>query len=86
MLVRGTFPRMILAICSMWLWTKYIGFNPQVKSKCFLQLAFLPFAYVMDSWRWKLFTGDIAPENLNAEWWKLRENLQGTVRIFKINI
>ncbi len=33
-----------------------------------LQLAFLPFAYVMDSWRWKLFTGEIDNTNMNEAW------------------
>ena len=32
------------------------------------QLSFLPFAYVMDSWRWKLFTGEIDDSNLNEAW------------------
>lgn len=41
------------------------------------KLAFLPFAYVMDSWRWGLFSGNITPDNLNTEWWKLRQDIQG---------
>ena len=36
------------------------------------KVAFLPFAYILDLYRWKLFNGSIAEENLNAEWWKLR--------------
>ena len=40
-------------------------------------MAFLPFAYTMDSWRWQLFTGEIDNSNLNKAWWKLRRNLQG---------
>ena len=41
---------------------------PALTSLCFSQLAFLPFAYVMDSWRWKLFTGEIDDSNMNEEW------------------
>ncbi len=32
------------------------------------QLAFLPFAYVLDSWRWKLFEGKINDTNMNEAW------------------
>merc|ERR1712038_623309 len=46
-------------------------------SKSLDKLAFLPFALSMDSWRWKLFEGDINKENMNSEWWKLRNELQG---------
>jgi peptidyl-dipeptidase A len=31
----------------------------------------------MDSWRWRLFTGDIDETNMNEEWWRLRRDLQG---------
>ena len=31
----------------------------KIISISFFQLAFLPFALAMDSWRWKLFEGDI---------------------------
>ncbi len=32
---------------------------------------------IIDQWRWKLFSGEITPENANAEWWKLRTKYQG---------
>lgn len=35
-------------------------------------IAFLPFGYLMDLWRWDVFKGKITPENYNCEWWKLR--------------
>ena len=41
------------------------------------KIAFLPFGLVVDQWRWKVFSGEITPENANAEWWKLREKYQG---------
>lgn len=36
------------------------------------KLAFLPFALVMDRWRWDVFTGDIRKEQYNCHWWSLR--------------
>jgi peptidyl-dipeptidase A len=41
------------------------------------KVAFLPFGLMIDQWRWKLFSGEITPENANAEWWKLRLKYQG---------
>ena len=31
----------------------------------------------MDLWRWRLFTGQIDDSNMNTDWWKLRQQLQG---------
>jgi hypothetical protein len=36
------------------------------------KVVFLPFAYVIDLWRWDVFKGKITSENYNCEWWKLR--------------
>ena len=41
------------------------------------KIAFLPFALVVDQWRWQVFNGEIAPENYNEAWWALREEYQG---------
>ena len=41
------------------------------------KLAFLPFGKLIDEWRWKVFSGQIKPENYNAAWWQLREQYQG---------
>ena len=41
------------------------------------KIAFLPFGKMIDEWRWKVFTGEIAPEDYNAGWWQLREQYQG---------
>ncbi|KAI5646414.1 angiotensin-converting enzyme domain-containing protein [Phthorimaea operculella] len=41
------------------------------------KLAFLPFALVMDRWRWDVFTGDVRKEQYNCHWWRLREQYQG---------
>lgn len=36
------------------------------------KIAFLPFGYLMDQWRWKVFDGRIPPTEYNKEWWNLR--------------
>lgn len=36
------------------------------------KIAFLPFGYIMDLWRWGVFKGTITPDNYNCQWWKLR--------------
>ncbi|KAF0306254.1 Angiotensin-converting enzyme [Amphibalanus amphitrite] len=41
------------------------------------KIAFLPFGYLIDKWRWDLFSNVTSPEDLNCAWWKLREELQG---------
>lgn len=41
------------------------------------KIAFLPFGKMIDEWRWKVFSGEIAAEDYNAGWWKLREEYQG---------
>ena len=41
------------------------------------KVAFLPFGYLVDQWRWRVFSGDIKPEEYNKAWWELREKYQG---------
>ncbi|HMB55297.1 MAG TPA: M2 family metallopeptidase [Thermoanaerobaculia bacterium] len=41
------------------------------------KVAFLPFGLMVDQWRWKVFSGEIAPQDYNAGWWQLREKYQG---------
>ena len=41
------------------------------------KIAFLPFARLIDLWRWKVFSGEIAPEHYNEAWWQLRTKYQG---------
>ncbi|KAI2658755.1 hypothetical protein H4Q32_016885 [Labeo rohita] len=36
------------------------------------KIAFLPFGYLIDQWRWGVFSGQTPPERYNAEWWYLR--------------
>ena len=40
--------------------------------KAFEITAFLPFGYLVDQWRWDVFSGKIKPENYNEAWWDLR--------------
>jgi peptidyl-dipeptidase A len=41
------------------------------------KVAFLPFGYLVDQWRWKVFSGEIGPEDYNRGWWELRRKYQG---------
>ncbi|MEX2964371.1 M2 family metallopeptidase [Microbulbifer sp. TYP-18] len=41
------------------------------------KIAFLPFGLMVDKWRWKVFSGEVEPEDYNKAWWQLREEYQG---------
>ncbi len=41
------------------------------------KIAFLPFGLLIDQWRWKVFSGEIPPEEYNRSWWELRRRYQG---------
>ncbi|RWS20682.1 hypothetical protein B4U80_09920, partial [Leptotrombidium deliense] len=41
------------------------------------KIAFLPFAYIIDLWRWDVYSGNITPENYNRKWWEYRLKYQG---------
>jgi peptidyl-dipeptidase A len=41
------------------------------------KVAFLPFGYLVDQWRWKVFSGEVGPNDYNSAWWALREKYQG---------
>ncbi|XP_040495792.1 angiotensin-converting enzyme-like protein Ace3 [Ursus americanus] len=41
------------------------------------KIAFIPFAYLMDLFRWKVFDGTIQKDVYNQEWWNLRLKYQG---------
>jgi len=40
------------------------------------KVAFLPFGYLVDQWRWKVFSGEVGPGDYNRVWWELREKYQ----------
>ena len=41
------------------------------------KVAFLPFGYLVDQWRWKVFSGEVGPNDYNKAWWDLRAKYQG---------
>lgn len=41
------------------------------------KVAFLPFALVVDKWRWEVFSGKIQPQDYEKEWWRLRREYEG---------
>lgn len=41
------------------------------------KIAFIPFGLLVDQWRWKVFSGEVTPENYNQAWWDLRKKYQG---------
>jgi len=46
-------------------------------NKALEKIAFLPFGLLIDQWRWKVFSGEITPQQYNAAWWQLRLKYQG---------
>lgn len=46
-------------------------------SRALDKVAFLPFGLLIDQWRWKVFSGEIKPEQYNRAWWELRRKYQG---------
>ncbi|PVD23094.1 hypothetical protein C0Q70_16356 [Pomacea canaliculata] len=41
------------------------------------KIAFLPFGYLIDQWRWSVFKGVTKASDYNKAWWNLRCGLQG---------
>uniref|UniRef100_A0A803Y9V1 Angiotensin-converting enzyme n=1 Tax=Meleagris gallopavo TaxID=9103 RepID=A0A803Y9V1_MELGA len=41
------------------------------------KIAFLPFGYLIDQWRWNVFNGRTPPSRYNYDWWYLRTKYQG---------
>ena len=46
-------------------------------SRALEKVAFLPFGLLIDQWRWKVFSGEVKPEDYNKAWWDLRLKYQG---------
>ena len=44
------------------------------------KVAFLPFAYMVDKWRWDVYAGKIKPADYDKAWWELRAKYQGIER------
>ena len=41
------------------------------------RIAFLPFGYLIDRYRWDVYAGKTSKENMNCHWWKLKSEIQG---------
>lgn len=41
------------------------------------KIVFLPWGKLVDQWRWKVFAGEVTPDQYNRAWWKLRAQYQG---------
>ena len=50
---------------------------PELLKQALDRVAFLPFGLMIDQWRWKVFSGEIAPADYNKAWWALRLKYQG---------
>jgi peptidyl-dipeptidase A len=44
------------------------------------KVAFIPFGYLVDQWRWKVFAGEVGPQDYDKLWWDLRARYQGIAR------
>ena len=44
------------------------------------KVAFMPFAYLVDKWRWDVYSGKTKPADFDRSWWQLREKYQGVAR------
>ncbi|CAG7731885.1 unnamed protein product, partial [Allacma fusca] len=49
------------------------------------KVAFLPFGYMIDNYRWKIFDGTISDDKLTREWVDMRARYQGIVPAVKRN-
>jgi len=56
--------------------SKQAVINDQMK-RALRGIAVLPWAKLVDEWRWHVFSGEITPANYNKAWWELRERYQG---------
>jgi peptidyl-dipeptidase A len=50
-------------------------------NKALEKIAFLPFGLLIDQWRWKVFSGEVKPEDYNKAWWDLRLKYQGVAPV-----
>ncbi|XP_074652367.1 angiotensin-converting enzyme-like isoform X2 [Tubulanus polymorphus] len=41
------------------------------------KVSFLPFGYLVDQWRWRVFSGQTTSQQYNKHWWNLRCKYQG---------
>jgi peptidyl-dipeptidase A len=44
------------------------------------KIAFMPFAYKVDKWRWQVYGGQVKPADYDKAWWALTQEYQGVAR------
>ena len=44
------------------------------------KIAFMPFAYKVDKWRWQVYGGQVKPADYDKAWWALTQEYQGVSR------
>ncbi|PQP02445.1 peptidyl-dipeptidase [Massilia phosphatilytica] len=44
------------------------------------KIAFMPFAYKVDKWRWQVYGGQVKPADYDKAWWALTQQYQGVAR------
>ncbi len=47
--------------------------------KALTTMPLIAYAYVADSWRWQVFSGEIEQKDWNKHWWNLRKQEQGII-------
>ncbi|MES2261523.1 MAG: M2 family metallopeptidase [Pseudomonadota bacterium] len=52
----------------------------ELLQRALAKVAFLPFAYSVDKWRWDVYGGKVAPADYDKTWWQLREKYMGVSR------
>jgi peptidyl-dipeptidase A len=45
--------------------------------KALEKVSFIPFGYMVDQWRWKVFNGEIKPADYSKAWWDIAATYQG---------
>lgn len=53
---------------------------PVLMQRALEKVAFLPFAYLVDKWRWDVYADKTKPADYDKAWWALREKYQGVAR------
>lgn len=57
--------------------SKYENGINELMEMALRKIAFLPFGYILDKWRWEVFRGNIHPADYNRQWWQMRLKYQG---------
>jgi peptidyl-dipeptidase A len=52
----------------------------ELLQRALTKVAFLPFGYSVDKWRWDVYAGKVKPADYDKTWWQLREQYMGVSR------